>query len=93
MWQTFSGGLCLAGMKNEANQVHCKRRRPGRNLAWAVLLLIACYFLFEPLAEAQAKEVRRILVFNELGLGSPGIAAVHQELLSSSATGDGSPHQ
>ena len=82
MWQTFSGGLCLAGMKNEANQVHCKRRRPGRNLAWAVLLLIACYFLFEPLAEAQVKEVRRILVFNELGLGSPGIAAVHQELLS-----------
>ena len=59
------------------------RRRPiGRKVARIIPVLFACYFLFEPLAQAQVKEVRRILVFNELELGSPGIAAIDNGLVA-----------
>jgi PAS domain S-box-containing protein len=75
--------LCLAAKKSEANQLRCKRRRPvGRYPARAVLLLIACYFLFQPQAEAQLKEVRRVLILTEFGLESPGVAAVKEELVT-----------
>src|SRR5258705_6278651 len=69
----------------------CKRLRPiGTSLAKAALALIACYFLSQPLAQAQVKEVRRILVFNELELGSPGIAAIDNALV---AALEDSPYQ
>src|SRR6266850_169855 len=67
------------------------RRRPiGRKVARIILVLFACYFLFGPLAQAQVKEVRRILVFNELELGSPGIAAIDNGLV---AALENSPYQ
>ena len=91
MWQSFSVGMCLAGKKSEANRVHCKRRRPvGRNLARAVLLLITCYFLIEPLADAQLKEVRRVLILTEFGLESPEVAVVKEELVTAL---ENSPYQ
>jgi len=56
---------------------HSKRRRSiGSILTHVLLVYLACYFLFEPLAQSQVKGVRRILVFNELELGSSDIAAV-----------------
>jgi len=67
------------------------RRRPvGRKVARVILGLFACYFLFGPLAQAQLKEVRRILIFNEVELGSPGMAAVDKEIV---AAFDNSPYQ
>jgi len=75
----------------EDNPKCCGRLRPrGTGLAKAALALIACYFLSQPLAQAQIKEVRRILVFNELELGSPGIAAIDNALV---AALENSPYQ
>src|SRR5258705_12854129 len=75
----------------EDNPRCCKRLRPtGTSLAKAALALIACYFLSQPLAQAQIKEVRRILVFHELELGSPGIAAIDNALV---AALEDSPYQ
>src|SRR4030095_16154706 len=54
----------------------------ARHFAKAILLLSACCFLLVPPIGAQVKEVRRVLIFTELGLGSPGVAAINGELLS-----------
>ena len=44
----------------------------------AVLPLFALGCLFQPIARAQVKEVRRVLIFYELGLSSPGVELVDQ---------------
>jgi len=54
----------------------------ARHFAKAILLLSTCCFLPVPPVDAQVKEVRRVLIFNELGLGSPGVAAINRELVS-----------
>jgi len=54
----------------------------ARHFAKAILLLSTYCFLPVPPVDAQVKEVRRVLIFNELGLGSPGVAAINQELVS-----------
>src|SRR5262245_62448586 len=59
------------------------RGKRARRFAKAILLLSTCRFLPVPPVEAQVKEVRRVLIVNELGLGSPGVAAINQELVSS----------
>ena len=47
-----------------------------------VLLLMEILFLFSVCAAAQVREVRRVLVFNELGPWSPGIAAINNEIFA-----------
>ena len=54
----------------------------ARHFAKAILFLGACCFFLVTPGRAQVKEVRRVLVFNELGLGSPGVAAISKELVS-----------
>ena len=59
-----------------------KRRRPiGAGLEQAILVLFVCFFLFEPPGQAQVKEAKRILVFNELELGSPDSAVLDKEVV------------
>ena len=63
--------------------VRCKREKLICSvLMRAILVLTACFFQSGNSVQSQVKEVRRILVFNELGLGSPGVAAVNRELVS-----------
>jgi len=57
--------------------------RPGAGYGgrWSVLtVLITCCFLYPSTAEAQLKEVRRVLIFYELGLASPAVTAVDQQI-------------
>lgn len=58
-------------------------------LSRAVLLLAVAYF-FQPIACAQVKEVRRVLIFYELGLSSPGVDLVDQGIRAALAN---SPYQ
>ena len=54
----------------------------ARHFAKAILFLSTCCFFQVSPGGADVKEVRRVLIFNELGLGSPGVAAINQELVS-----------
>ena len=45
-----------------------------------MLLLLGVLFLFQSPARADVKEVRRVLILNELGLWSPGISAINKEI-------------
>jgi PAS domain S-box-containing protein len=74
-----SGGV----PQKQAEPMRRKRWQPiGWNPVWTVLVLFACCFLFEPLGEAQLKDVRRVLILTEFGLESPGVAAVKEELVT-----------
>src|SRR6266850_5647929 len=67
----FIGTLTQQLMRKNRGDSSGRINRPrpvGMSLAKAALVLMACYFLFEPHAQGQAKEVRRLLVFSELGL-------------------------
>jgi PAS domain S-box-containing protein len=55
-----------------------------------MLLLLGVLLLFQALAPAQVREVRRVLILNELGLWSPGISAMNKEIF---ATLEKSPYQ
>lgn len=56
-----------------------------------MLWLLGGFLLFQSPAPAQTKkEVRRVLFFNELGVWSPGVAAVNKEIF---ATLEKSPYQ
>ena len=69
--------------RNRGGNLQCCRRRRiiGTSLAGAILFLFACCFLFGSIAQAQIKQVRRVLIFNELELGSPGIADIDKEIV------------
>jgi PAS domain S-box-containing protein len=54
----------------------------ARRFLKVILFLGNCCFLLVSSGGAQVKEVRRVLIFNELGLGSPGVAAINKELVS-----------
>jgi PAS domain S-box-containing protein len=64
--------------------VVCRENSPNRQPLWAcrlnraVLALFALGCLFQPIARAQVKEVRRVLIFYELGLSSPGVELVDE---------------
>ncbi len=45
-------------------------------------MLLGILFLFPIFASTQIREVRRVLIFNELGLWSPGVAAINREIFS-----------
>ncbi len=45
-----------------------------------VLVLLASYLLFQPKANSELKQVRRVLVFYELGTSSPAVALIDREL-------------
>src|SRR5260370_36526937 len=47
-----------------------------------MLLLPAAFLLCKFPAPAQVKEVRRFLIFNELGFWSPGVAAINKEIFA-----------
>jgi signal transduction histidine kinase/ABC-type uncharacterized transport system substrate-binding protein len=55
-----------------------------------VLVLFALGCLFQPVARGQVKEVRRVLIFYELGLSSPGVELVDQGIRNALAS---SPYQ
>jgi PAS domain S-box-containing protein len=47
-----------------------------------MLLLLGVLLLFQGFASAQVKEVRRVLILNELGLWSPGVSAMNKEIFA-----------
>jgi PAS domain S-box-containing protein len=47
-----------------------------------MLLLVGALLLFPSPVPAQTREVRRVLILNELGLWSPGVAAIDQEIFA-----------
>ena len=47
-----------------------------------MLLLLAALLLFQSPASAQLREVRRVLILNELGLWSPGVSAINNEIFA-----------
>jgi PAS domain S-box-containing protein len=47
-----------------------------------VLLLLVSFFLIQAPAAAQVRETRRVLIFNELGLWSPAVNTVDQEVFA-----------
>jgi len=55
--------------------------RSQRSAARVLALLVGGLFLTGP-ASAQVREIRRVLIFNELGLWSPGVAAIDNEVYS-----------
>jgi PAS domain S-box-containing protein len=67
------------------------RPRPGSWSRWkALTVLMTCCFLYSASAKAQLPEVRRVLVFYELGLASPAVTVIDQEIR---AALDKSPYQ
>ncbi len=70
------------------------RRGSQRSKAWrpdrAVLVLLTFHLLLQPIANSQLKEVRRVVVFYELGLSSPAVALIDREMR---ATLDNSRYQ
>jgi hypothetical protein len=83
MWGSFRIRRSTIGLQKQAEPMRRKRWQPiGWNPVWTVLVLFACCFLFEPLGEAQLKDVRRVLILTEFGLESPGVAAVKEELVT-----------
>ncbi len=61
---------------------------PARALPVAVgspnlrILLLGVLFLLQGLAPGQVRELRRVLILNELGLWSPGISAINKEIFA-----------
>jgi signal transduction histidine kinase len=55
-----------------------------------VLVLFTLCFLFQPRANPEVKEVKRVLVFYEMGLSSPAVALIDHEMI---ATLEGSHYQ
>lgn len=66
------------------------RKTAGAYLDRAVLLFLALTCFFQPTACGQVKEVRRVLIFYELGLSSPGVERVDQGIR---AALENSPYQ
>ena len=78
-WLTPKSGL--AGRRGVENRERGGRGGPQR----ALLLLVFVYLFlqfFQTGAAAQVRPVRRILVFSEIGLGSPGVAVINQEIVA-----------
>ena len=72
---------------------HILGRSARRWEAWlirVVLVLLASHLLFQPEANSELKQVRRVVVFYELGISSPAVALIDRELR---ATLDDSPYQ
>jgi len=56
---------------------------PGFCRGWVRRVLPLWIFLLLQIpASAQVKDVRRVLIFNELGLWSPGVAAINNEIFA-----------
>ena len=56
------------------------RRSDALHPIRAVLALLTFHLLLQPLANSQLKEVRRVVVFYELGLSSPAVALIDREM-------------
>ena len=65
---------------------NCQRQsnagRTGTALNSVIFLLFLCAALFPPVASGQAKEIRRVLILNELGLYWPAINSMNQEIFT-----------
>ncbi|MGA7316638.1 MAG: hypothetical protein WBX22_22020 [Silvibacterium sp.] len=48
--------------------------------ATLVLVLLTFYLLLQPIANSQLKQVKRVVVFYELGLSSPAVALIDREM-------------
>ena len=62
---------------------HILGRSARRWEAWlirVVLVLLASYLLFQPEANSELKQVRRVVVFYELGISSPAVALIDREM-------------
>ena len=77
-------GACLGGIRRIALIRLAIRSRKTIFVAFALCLL------FQPRANPQVKEVKRVLVFYELGLSSPAVTLIDREML---ATLDDSRYQ
>jgi hypothetical protein len=62
------------------------RPRPGQQgpgetcHLWFALATLAAIFLSHPIAAEPTKEIRRILILNEVGASYPGIAIINGEI-------------
>jgi PAS domain S-box-containing protein len=76
---TLLGNFFLGAHK----AVPLPQQRPKR---WAsrklILLLLGVLLLFQTPAPAQVRGIRRVLIFNELGLWSPGVLAINKEIFA-----------
>jgi PAS domain S-box-containing protein len=59
-----------------------RARDAGLGSQKLIFVLLGVFLLFLSPAPGQVEEVRRVLIFNELGLWSPGIAAIDQEIFA-----------
>jgi signal transduction histidine kinase len=55
-------------------------RSEARRRVRAALVLLTFYLLLQSIANSQLKEVRRVVVFYELGLSSPAVALIDREM-------------
>jgi PAS domain S-box-containing protein len=76
-------------MRERIEQLGRHGRGQGRR-SRALFILPACCLLWPSTGEAQLPEVRRVLVFYELGLASPAVTVIDQEIR---AALDKSPYQ
>ena len=53
----------------------------GTHHLWILLAaLAACFFLSQPIGAEPPKEIRRVLILNEVGISYPGIAIINAEI-------------
>jgi signal transduction histidine kinase len=61
----------------------CARRGEALRPRMEILALLMCCLLFQPKASSEIKEVRRVVVFYELGHASPAVALIDREMRAS----------
>ena len=68
----------------------CARRGEALRPRMLIVALLTCCLLFQPKANSEVKEVRRVVVFYELGHVSPAVALIDREMRASM---EDSPYQ
>jgi signal transduction histidine kinase len=59
---------------------HGARRSEALRPVRAVFVLLAFYILLQPIANSQLRQVKRVVIFYELGLTSPAVALLDHEI-------------
>ncbi len=59
---------------------HGARRSKASRPVRAVIVLLAFYILLQPIANSQLRQVKRVVIFYELGLTSPAVALLDHEI-------------
>lgn len=87
MWGTVK--QCVSGYLS-CRRVALQHEKGPANLALVLIAAVAALVLPQCTAAVPVKEVRRVLIFNDLGLWSPGTAAINNEIF---AALENSPYQ